>query len=160
MHKFTLRAFQEADGKHLLKWYEDDVAGLQSLFGPQTQLSEDYECLAAFNNLFEAVRRGYALFWMIEKDTEPLGFFTLTHIPADRASAMAHIYIDKKQRRYSIQAAQAIDGPLSKSLASTGMSRLFASITGGPGAVHLAKRLGFTLPKTVLMEKTLTENGG
>jgi RimJ/RimL family protein N-acetyltransferase len=160
MHKFTLRAFQEADGKHLLKWYENDVAGLQSLFGPQTKLSADFECMAAFNDLFEAVRRGYALFWMIDKDTAPLGFFTLTHIPADRSSAMAHIYIDAAQRRYSLYAAKAIDKTLADTLAGAGMSRIFASIGGGPGAVHLAKRLGFTVPETVLMAKTLTVNGG
>jgi RimJ/RimL family protein N-acetyltransferase len=160
MHKFTLRAFQESDGEHLLKWYAEDVAGLQALFGPQTKLSADFECMAAFNDLFEAVRRGYALFWMIDKDTAPLGFFTLTHIPADRSSGMAHIYIDASQRRYSLQAAKAIDETLTDTLAGIGMSRVFASISGGRGAVHLAKRLGFTVPETVLLTKTLTVNGG
>ena len=160
MHKFTLRAFRESDGEHLLKWYENDVAGLQSLFGPQTKLSEDFECMAAFNDLFEAVRRGYALFWMIDKDTTPLGFFALTHIPENRTTAMAHLYIDAAQRRYSLHAAKAIEETLTETLAGIGMSQVFASISGGKGAMHIAKCLGFKVPEAVMLTKTLTVNGG
>tara|TARA_R100000306_G_C4350867_1_gene130076 strand:- start:278 stop:760 length:483 start_codon:yes stop_codon:yes gene_type:complete len=159
MPEFTLRPFGEKDGAHLLHWYKTDAAGLQALFGPQTVLTEDYECIAAFNNLFEAVRRGHALFWMVDQGTDPLGFFTLTHIPPDRSTAMAHIYIEAAKRKHSIKAAQAIDDTLSAAMASAGMSRVFASVTGGEGALHLAKRIGFKPPEAVLLTKTLGMNG-
>jgi aromatic ring-cleaving dioxygenase len=159
MREFTLRPFGEADGAQLLRWHKDDVQGLQSLFGPQTELTHDHECIAAFNDVFDAVQRGHALFWMVDHGQDPVGFFALTHIPADRSTAMAHIYIDPAQRRYSLKAAQAIDETLNATMAQLGMSRVFAAMTGGKGALHVAKRLGFVEPESVLLTKVLGQNG-
>ena len=154
MDTCTLRDFQETDSDWLLEWYRADQAGMADLLG--VDVSDETKFMAACNALFEATLQHHARLWMVERATQPLGFFLMTNFDPTTHSARVHIYVDPDQRRYSFQAAQSIGDTVIKTLKDVGVEQLYATQPRAHrGAYAVAKRMGFHELPTVMLVKEL-----
>jgi len=142
MAAYTLRTFEDTDPDWLRAWYRTDKVGMESFFG--IPLEEEATYLGAFNTVLQGVRAGRAEFWMLDCDTEPMGFFLMTDFTPDGRAARIHIYIDVDQRRHSFRAAKVIESTLTRRMQERGLTHVVASQPRTHRGAHaLAKRLGF-----------------
>ena len=149
----TLRPFNETDPDWLLEWYRADRKGLEDFMG--MELPNETQYMHVLQAMLDTVLQGAAMFWMLEREDHPLGFFLMTDFTEANRCARIHIYMDPEQRRYSIQAAKAIDTALTLQMKKRGLQQVIASMgTANKGAHALAKRMGFhTLPQVILAKE-------
>lgn len=153
MPECSLREYAEADANWLREWYQADRPGMESLMG--FSLPQESTYMGALSALFDVILQGQARFWMLDREQQPMGFFLMTDFAPDNSTARVHIYVDPKQRRYSLKAAKSIEEALTSTLVKIGMKQVIASQPRDQRGAHaLAKRMGFTeLPRILLMKE-------
>lgn len=150
----TLRNFEATDSDHLLGWYRADQTGMESLLGQP--IPNDTQFMRLFNELFSAALKHHVRFWMVERDSQPLGVFLMTHFEPQEGSVRAHIYVDSAQRQHSFEAGKVINDTLASEVAASGVKRVYAQQPRAQrGAFALAKRMGFKEVPTVMLVKEL-----
>lgn len=146
--QIALRHFGVDDPKSLTRWYQEDRDGIESFMG--VTIPDELASTMAFNILLEKQQRGMAIFRMVYRVEEPIGFTAVTDISVDDRSGRPHWYVAKDQRRYSMSVARESE----REAIRMGFRGFLASIPPtNTTALKVAKRLGYTEIDRVILVK-------
>jgi hypothetical protein len=151
MSDITLRPFGMDDPQSLTRWYQEDRDGIESFMG--AEIPNEIASTMAFNLLLEKQQRGTAIFRMVYRGDDPIGFTAVTEISVEDRSGRPHWYVAKDQRRYSMAVARESE----REAIRIGFRGFLASIPPkNTTALKVAKRLGYSEIDRVLMVKEFT----
>jgi RimJ/RimL family protein N-acetyltransferase len=139
MSDIMFRAFDVGDPPRILQWYQKDRTGMESIMGQE--IPDELACTLLINSLLQAASQGMALFYLIDVDSETIGFAGLTHMTPSKDFGQPHIYIEPTSRRFSVRAARAAESYASQ----IGIKNFMASIeTHNKRGLALMKHLGYS----------------
>ena len=148
MSEITLRAFGMEDPKHLSRWYTEDRKGIEGFMG--ADIPNDLASTMAFNVLLEKQQQQTAIFRMVYRDEEPIGFVAVTEISVTDRSGRPHWYVAKDKRKYSMSVARESEREAQR----LGFRGFLASIPpDNKAALAVVKRLGYTKLERIIFVK-------
>jgi|TARA_R110002020_G_scaffold183895_2_gene380436 RimJ/RimL family protein N-acetyltransferase len=153
MASIALRPFGMEDSKHLSQWYQDDRDGIEAFMG--ADIPTDVASTMAFNVLLEKQQQQTAIFRMVYRDDEAIGFVAVTDISISDRSGRPHWYVAKDKRKYSMSVARESEREAQR----LGFRGFLASIPpDNKAALAVVKRLGYTKLERIVFVKEF-DNG-
>lgn len=151
MDEIDLRPFGPNDPAALVGWYKNDKDGFERVFG--IELPNELAYTLALNMILQDTQSGRAVFRMIERKSEPIGYAIMTDINRERRAGRPHIYIAPAHRRYSIAATRAAEAEAKR----LGFTSLIATVRyGNRRALALLRRCHYQTVPQMLLQKELT----
>ena len=148
MASITLRHFGMQDSEHLSRWYTEDRKGLEGFMG--ADLPNDVASTMAFNIILEKQQQQTAIFRMVYRDEEPIGFVAVTEISKEDRSGRPHWYVAKDKRKYSMSVARESEREAQR----LGFRGFLASVPpDNKAALAVVKRLGYKRIERVMFVK-------
>ncbi len=132
------RGYAVGDPPRILTWYRTDRTGFESFMGQS--IPDELACTLAMNSLLQAADQGWAVFAMVDRGDETIGFTGVTNVTPNRDFGQPHLYIAPDSRRYSLQVAHAAE----RQAARLGIKHFMASVErDNRRGLAIIKRLGF-----------------
>ena len=132
------RGYAVGDPPRILTWYQTDRTGFESFMGQS--IPDELACTLAMNSLLQAASEGLAVFAMVDRGDETIGFTGVTNMTPNREFGQPHLYIVPTSRRYSLQVAQEAERQASR----LGIKHFMASVErDNRRGLAIIKRLGF-----------------